>query len=121
MRILLANSPRLCRDTIAALLRAQRPQQEVVTSVPARLDRAVLRHTPDLVLCSHLTTGVQTAAPAWLLLYPGGANLGVFSADGQQTVLDDITFDDLLACVDRVAAQVDGRTTATARVAPERP
>ncbi len=112
MRILLANSPRLCRDTIAALLHAQRPQHEVVMSAPARLDRAVLRHAPDLVLCSDLTTAVQTASPAWLLLYPGGANLGVFCADGQQTVLDGITSGDLLACVDRAAARVDGRPAA---------
>ncbi|MDP9354607.1 MAG: hypothetical protein M3R02_04865 [Chloroflexota bacterium] len=109
MRILVANGPRLYRHTVAALLRVQRSQDTVLTSAPARLDRALLRHAPDLVICSHLTAGVQVGPPAWLLLYPGGADWGVFCADGQRTVLDGITFADLLACVDRAAAQVDGR------------
>lgn len=74
-----------------------------------RLDAALPHLAPDLVICSQLTARVQTAAPAWLLLYPGGADLGVVRAAGRRTILAGITVADLLACLDQVAAAVDGQ------------
>ncbi len=104
MRIVVANAPRLYQQLVVALLAARRPQHAVLTRAPGRLDAALPRLAPDLVICSQLTTVVQTHAPAWLLLYPGGVDLGVFQAAGRRTILDAVTAADLLACVDRAAA-----------------
>ncbi len=108
MRILVANVPRINRDTVVALLASQRPRHEVVTCAPWEIDATLPRLAPDLVICSELTTVVQTQPPAWLLFYPGGADLGVFHASGRRTILDGLTFADLLACVDGLAAASSG-------------
>ncbi len=121
MRIVVANAPHLDRQTVVALLTARRPHHEVVACTPGRLAAALRRRAPDLVIGSELITLVQTRAPAWLLLYPGGANLGVFQAGGRRTVLDNITVDDLLACLDRVAAEVDGRAGGNSAGGPGAP
>ena len=107
MRIVVATIPRLERQAVEALLAARRPQHAVVVCAAGRLDAALPHLAPDLVVCSQLTARVQTAAPAWLLLYPGGAELGVFQAAGRRTILDGLTFEGLLTCVDRAAATTD--------------
>ncbi len=121
MRIVVATIPRLERQAVEALLVARRPQHAVVACAAGRLDAALPHLAPDLVVCSQLTARVQTTAPAWLLLYPGGADLGVFRAAGWQTILAGITVDDFLACLDQVAAALDGRAGDGRPRGPETP
>lgn len=106
MHILVANAPDLYRDAVATLIVGARPQHTVTVVKPAALDRRLLRDAPDLVICSALTTLVQTRAPAWLLLYPGGADLGVLMLRGRRTILESVTFDGLLRCLDLAEARL---------------
>ncbi len=108
LRILVANEPRAYRETIAAALRCLRPLAEVVVGEPRWLDREVARVRPHLLLSSD-PAGVEGAeVRSWVLLYPGGTSRIVVCIDGEQEIAVDLSFDDLLAVVDRAgkAAQV---------------
>ena len=101
VRILIANEPRAYREAITAALRALRPHAEVILVEPDRLDGAVLRLAPDLVVCSRLTEAVRACPLAWVLLYPNGKSQAVISFAGQLTTVAGIDFEGLLALVDR--------------------
>ena len=103
-RVLVGNEPVFYRDVMATALQDLRPQVEVVEVEPAALDGEVLRRRPHLVVCSELSEVVQTRAPAWVLIYPVGANVAVVSIAGRRTTIPRVRFDDLLAVVDRALA-----------------
>ncbi|MDP9375750.1 MAG: hypothetical protein M3Q65_25530 [Chloroflexota bacterium] len=103
VRILVANEPSAYRDVIAAAFRALRPAAEVRPVAPEVLDGEVVCRAPHLVICSALSEIVQTRAHAWVLLYPGGTAQVVTSLAGRRATTADITLEDLLALVDRLA------------------
>ena len=103
IRVLVANEPRAYRDVVATLLRSLRPAVEIVLADPNEIDDAVLRETPDLVLCSRVTERLLAHAPAWVLLYPNGAGLVVASIGGRQQTTHDLDAAHLLALVDETA------------------
>ena len=87
--VLVANEPRAYRETIALALRELRPDAEVV------------RRRPDLAVCSALSEVVETRVPAWVLLYPEGANLAVVSVRGERATSGGLGLADLAAVVDQ--------------------
>jgi hypothetical protein len=103
VRIVVGNEPYSYRHVHAEALRELRPEAEVVLVDPADLDAAIAVHAPHLVLCSTLSLAVETGPLAWILLYPGGANLAVVSLGGAQRVIQHVEFDELLAVVDDVS------------------
>src|SRR3712207_6104505 len=103
LRILVANAPRAYREVIAAALQALRPGVGISTSEPDDLDGEVVRFQPHLVVCSRLTELIQRGVCTWVVLYPNGAGHALLSLGGQQSTVDDMDFDDLLAVVDRAA------------------
>ncbi len=82
---MLANEPRYYREVISAVFKALRPNAEVFTIEPEDLDQAFLRHTPHLVICSHLTELVSRDAPAWIEVFPKGVSRAVVSFMGDRT------------------------------------
>lgn len=106
MRIVVANEPRAYRDVIAAAFSILRPHVDVMNIEPDQLDSAVLRCDPHMVICSHRTATVEAGSFASLVLYPDFAGGATMCQTGKQTVLDDVTFDTLLAMVDQVDALV---------------
>lgn len=80
--ILVANEPRVYRDTLGVALKMLRPDVEVLVVDPDSLDEHVQRHTPAFVICSQLTTVVETQVSAWLLLYPNGEMSALKCVDG---------------------------------------
>lgn len=101
MYILLANDPRAYREVIAAAVRELRPGHQVLALAPEELDGAVGSSPPELVLCSCLSALAKLRPLAWVLLYPGGTDQSVICIRGQEQTVIDITFDGLLAVIDR--------------------
>ena len=99
--IILANEPRAYRDVIAGALRHLHPRLAVTTLEPAELVPHLRRAGSSLVIYSEPDPAVEAGAPAWVLLYPGGANHSVISLDGRRTTVADLQFHDLLALVER--------------------
>jgi hypothetical protein len=101
MRVLVANDPCTYREAITDVLREVRPHIEVNAIKPDALDAEVTRFRPHLVVCSRITAAVSTLL-AWVMLYPEGENRAVINTAGEQVMLDNVGFDDLLSAIDRV-------------------
>lgn len=105
--VLLANEPRAYRDTIAVALRLLRPKIEVIVTDPERLDDAIALHAPQVVVCSYLTTLVETRVPTWVVLYPDGALVALRSIDGERTTVSEIDLDGILSLIDQTSPLAD--------------
>lgn len=111
MRILMANEPRSYREAFVSVLRTLRPNTEVIEVDPEELDPGIERYRPDLVVCSRITTTLETEAPAWVLLYPEDEPIGMVCTAGDLSTLNNFDLDHLISIVDRVATLMnDGRT-----------
>jgi hypothetical protein len=69
-RVLVANELRSYRETIARVITGLRPDVEVHEVEPEDLDAKVARLRPDLVICSRVTSTVESCVPVWAELYP---------------------------------------------------
>ena len=104
MRVVLANEPRYEREVLAAALRQLRPDVEVAELTPDRLDGELAALRPRLVVCGAASAAVRARVPAWVLLYPDGANLAVVSVHGERATSGGLGLADLAALVDRTEA-----------------
>jgi hypothetical protein len=101
MHVLVANEPCAYREAITDVLRELRPHIEFNVVEPDGLDCEVTRLRPHLVVCSRITAAVSTLL-AWVMIYPDGENRAVISTAGEQVMLDNVGFDDLLSAIDRI-------------------
>jgi hypothetical protein len=101
MQILLANEPCAYREAITDVLRELRPHIEFDVVEPEALDGEVARLRPHLVVCSKITAVMSTLL-AWVMLYPEGENRAVISTSGEQVLVDNVGFEDLLSIIDQV-------------------
>ena len=101
LRILLANEPRSYRETLAAAFRILKPNTEVFVIDPDKLDGAVERLSPQLVICSRATPTVKTRSLAWVELYPEYRSASVVSVGGECSTIDWIELADILRVIDR--------------------
>jgi hypothetical protein len=85
--ILLANEPRAYREAMAAALVVLQAHVNVVVADPDDLNEAIACDSPHVVVCDRMTSLIETAPFAWLLLYPSGSHLSVMSIGGEQYVL----------------------------------
>lgn len=108
-RILVANEPLAYRETMAAALRCLRPDADIAEETSERLALAPPDLLPHLLICSDAALPDRIPAPAWLLLYAEGNPSVVVCLDGDRREFPDITFDDLLAVVDRAALPAAAR------------
>lgn len=86
--VLLANEPLAYRDTLALALRLLRPMDRVIVAEPDALDRNVLRHRPQVVVCSELTSLVEAKVPTWVVLYPDGRQTALRHARGERGYME---------------------------------
>lgn len=106
LRVLVANEPRSYREVIASVLQEIRPSMHISCTEPDSLDTEVLRLEPHLVVCSQLTSIVETHPLGWILLYPDGYARAVVSVAGERTEYPNIEFHSLVAVVDQTASLV---------------
>jgi hypothetical protein len=90
MCVLLANEPRAYRDTLAVALRLLRPTDTIIVAEPDTLDRTVLRHRPHVVVCSELTSLVESQVPTWVVLYPDGSETALRHLQGERAYMDPV-------------------------------
>lgn len=103
MRVLIGNDPQAYREGFAAVLGALRPEIEVITVTPAELDTAIVCHAPDFVVCSDLTSTVETRPLGWVLLYPDGSRTSVLAIRGERSTVAHMELETLLAALDGIA------------------
>lgn len=101
MSVLLANEPRAYRDTIAVALGLLRPEIEVIVTDPETLDETVMLHAPRVVICSYLTSVVETQVPTWVVLYPEGALVALRHVDGERTTVSEIDLNGIMSLIDQ--------------------
>ena len=102
LRVLMANELASYRQTIALVLRELRPEVEVIETDSGTLNQQVLRMSPDLVICSRVTSLVRDRVPNWVELYPECRPLSTFCIGGESTTVDDVQLSDLLSLIDRM-------------------
>ncbi len=107
-RLLIANELTSYRQTIALVLRELRPDVEVIETDSATLNQQVLRFSPDLVICSRVTSLVRERVPNWIELYPDCETLSTFCIGGECRTVNDVQLSDLLSLVDRMEPRLAG-------------
>lgn len=108
MRILVANSPRMYRESLALVILRERPGFEVLIANPEDLDGNVERIGPHVLVRDD--DGVETDAPDGVVCWVGivienhlNARIAV---NGEVSELHDVSLDELLATLDEVQEQL---------------
>lgn len=102
VRVLVANEPPAYRETISLALAKLRPRAHVIQGDPDDIEVALSRERPHVVICSRYVPALDTAL-GWAMLHPVDGGPSTISADGVLAHRPDVSFDDLLALIDRVA------------------
>lgn len=108
MRVLLANEPILGRQVFAGVLRALRPEHEVITVEPEAVEEEAPRLHPDVVICSRATPTLRSAVGVWMEARLENRALLVRTSDAGASRDPDPGLDTLLAFVDRGSAASRG-------------
>ncbi|MDQ4127907.1 MAG: hypothetical protein M3151_08195 [Actinomycetota bacterium] len=98
----MANELTSYRESIALVIRELRPDVEVIEVDSGALNQQVLRLSPDLVICSRVTSVVRDHAPNWVELYPDCEDLSRIYIGGESSTVQDVQLSDLLSLVDRL-------------------
>lgn len=110
MRIVVANSPRMYRESLAISILRERPDFEVLIVPPHELDGQVERFGPHAFVRDD--DGVETGAPEGVLMWVGIAIDDHLNAricvDGEISELYDVSFEELLRALDEVAERLSG-------------
>ena len=102
MRILIAVAPTMYRETLAHILRINRPNDDVHLAEPDALDREASSFRPHMILCSDTASEVQeVSVPSWVVIrYQDSLSASVF-LDGQDPrLIQDIAIEDLLGVLE---------------------
>jgi hypothetical protein len=102
MRILLAITPSMYRQTLAHIFRRDRPNDDVRLADPASLDREASSFRPHLIVCNDSAQEVlEVSVPSWVVIrYHDSLGASVF-LEGQDTrLVQDITLEDLFGVVE---------------------
>lgn len=97
----MANEPRAYREVIAEAVRDLRPDVEIMTVEPGKLDDSIPVFKPNMVICSVATETVKKSVLVWVELYPEFSPQSIVSVNGETSKIDEIQLADLLEVVDR--------------------
>ena len=102
MRILLAVSPLMYRETLAHVLRTHRTNAEVYLADPVDLDREASSFAPHLIVCSDDAPEVRgDSIPSWVVIrYQASMSASVFLGGRDPYLIQDISIEDLLGVLD---------------------
>ena len=102
MRILLAVAPTMYRQTLAHILRINRPNDEVRLAEPQALDREASSFRPHLIVCNEDTAELrEVSVPSWVVIrYHDSLSASVFYEEQGTRLIQDISLEDLLAVVE---------------------
>lgn len=108
MRILVANSPRMYRESLALSILQRRPGVEVLVADPKNLDGAVERLAPHVLVRDD--DGAETGAPDGVVCWVGimienHLNARI-SLNGRISDLHDVSLEEFLAALDETEARL---------------
>lgn len=102
MRVLVANTPRMYRESLALSIQRQRPNFEVLLADPNKLDGEVERLSPHALVRDD--DGVQTESPDGVVCWVGiviDNHLNArISVDGRISEIHDVSLEEFLAALD---------------------
>jgi hypothetical protein len=103
MRILVAVAPIMYRQTLAHILRRDRPDDEVRLADPHSLDREASSFGPHLIVCNDDAPEIreEVSVPSWVVIrYHDSLSASVF-LDGQDPrLVQDMSIEDLIGVVE---------------------
>jgi hypothetical protein len=103
MRILLTVEPTIYRQTLAHILRKDRPNDEVLLAQPDSLEREAASFRPHLIVSNDTAPAEvrEVLIPSWVVIrYHDSLSASVF-LDGQDTrLIQDMTIEDLLGVLE---------------------
>jgi hypothetical protein len=107
----LANDHRAYRETLAVALRLLRPATQLVVVEPASLGASILEHAPQVVICSQLTSVIETRTPTWVVLYPDGDAGALLHIRGERTTVRTMDLADVIRLIGQTnqGAQAEAR------------
>lgn len=100
VRVLLANEPRVYRETLVEAIQQLRPETEVLETEPDSIESRLSISRPHMVICDRATDSVSLI-PVWVELYPGYGPRSVVSVEGTRWEVEEIQLSDLLDLVDK--------------------
>lgn len=104
MRILVANTPRMYRESLALTIQRHNPGFEVMIADPASLDGEAERFGPHALVRDD--DGVELRAPDGVICWVGiiiNDHLNArISVDGRVSDIHDVSMDEVLAALDEV-------------------
>lgn len=111
LRVLVANLPRMYRESLAQAVRRHRPHFEVLVAAPKDLDGEAERTGSHVLVRDD--DGVETGAPAGVLCWVGiiiDNHLNArISVNGRISSVRDINLDELFAALDETETLVSGK------------
>lgn len=110
MRILVANTPRMYRESLALSIHQHRPEFEVLLAAPSELDGHVERLSPHVLVRDD--DGVEMVAPDGVVCWVGiniddhlNARIAV---NGKISELHDVSLEEFLAALDEAKGLISG-------------
>ena len=103
MRILVAVAPKMYRETLAHILRTDRPNDEVRIAHPQALDREAASFWPHLVVCNDNASEVreEVSVPSWVVIrVHDHLSASVFLVGQDPRLIQDIAIEDLIWVVE---------------------
>ena len=112
MRILVAVAPKMYRETLAHLLRKDRPDDDVRLADPQALDREAASFHPHLVVCNDNAPEVreeEASVPSWVVIrYHDSLSASVFVGEQAPRLVQNMAIEDLLGMVEETQRVVVG-------------
>jgi hypothetical protein len=104
MRILVAVAPKMYRETLAHVLRRDRPDDDVRLSDPQALDREASSFRPHLVVCNDNAPEVreeEVSVPSWVVIrFHDHLSASVFLGGQNPRLVQDMAIKDLIWVVE---------------------
>ena len=104
MRILVAVAPKMYRETLAHVLRRDRPDDDVRLSDPQALDREASSFRPHLVVCNDNAPEVreeEVSVPSWVVIrFHDHLSASVFIGGQNPRLVQDMAIEDLIWVVE---------------------
>jgi hypothetical protein len=108
MRILVAIAPKMYRETLAHILRRDRPD-DVRLADPHSLDREATSFGPHLIVCNDNASEVceEVSVPSWVVIrYHDHLSASVFVEGQEPRLIQDMAIEDMLGVVEETRSLV---------------
>ncbi len=109
MRILVAVAPTMYRETLAHILRRNRPDDDVRLADPHSLDREASSLGPHLMVCNDNASKVREgdSVPSWVVIrYHDHLSASVFVKGQEPRLIEDISIEYMLGVVEETRSLV---------------